>query len=64
VTPVVADANTLFGDTTRGLLIHLDYLGLIRLHWSAIILDELSRALVETGRKADAHAAKQHESTW
>ena len=55
--PVVADADTLFGATTRGLLIHLDYRGLIRLHWSALILDELSRALVDTGRKPDAESA-------
>lgn len=59
--PVVADADTLFGGTTRGLLIHLDYGGLIRLHWSALILDELSRALVDTGRKVDAQAARRHE---
>lgn len=59
--PVVADADTLFGATTRGLLIHLDYRGLIRLHWSALILDELSRALVDTGRKADEQAARRHE---
>lgn len=59
--PVVADADTLFGGTTRGLLIHLDYLGLIRLHWSPIILGELSRALVDTGRKADMQAARRHE---
>ena len=59
--PVVADADTLFGGTTRGLLIHLDYRGLIRLHWSALILDELSRALVDTGRKADMKAARRHE---
>ena len=58
---VVADADTLFGATTRGLLIHLDYRGLIRLHWSALILDELSRALVETGRKVDEQAAQRHE---
>jgi len=51
--PVVADADTLFGATTRGLLIHLDYRGAIRLHWSPLILDELSRALVDTGRKPD-----------
>jgi hypothetical protein len=61
VVPVVADADTLFGATTRGLLIHLDYRGLIRLHWSALILDELSRALVDTGRKVDAQAALRHE---
>lgn len=60
--PVVADADTLFGGTTRGLLIHLDYQGLIRLHWSPLILDEMSRALVETGRKADRAAATRHEA--
>ena len=52
--PVVADADTLFGATTRGLLIHLDGRGLIRLHWSPLILAEMSRALVDTGRKPDA----------
>ncbi len=59
--PVVADADTLFGATTRGVLIHLDYHGLIRLHWSPLILDELSRALVDTGRKPDAESARRHE---
>jgi hypothetical protein len=61
VVPVVADADTLFGATTRGLLIHLDYQGLIRLHWSPMILDELSRALIDTGRKPDAESARRHE---
>jgi len=61
VAPVVADADTLFGATTRGLLIHLDYQGLIRLHWSPLILDEMSRALVDTGRKPDAESARRHE---
>lgn len=61
MSPVVADADTLFGATTRGLLIHLDYEGLIRLHWSPLILDELSRALVDTGRKPHADAAWRHE---
>ncbi|MBS0304729.1 MAG: PIN domain-containing protein [Proteobacteria bacterium] len=60
--PVVADADTLFGATTRGLLIHLDYQGLIRLHWSPLILDELSRALVDTGRKPDTDSARHHEN--
>ena len=60
--PVVADADTLFGGTTRGLLIHLDYQGLIRLHWSPLILDEMSRALLETGRKADRAATTRHET--
>ena len=59
--PVVADADTLFGATTRGLLIHLDYQGLIRLHWSPLILDEMSRALVDTGGKPDAASARRHE---
>lgn len=59
--PVVADADTLFGATTRGLLIHLDYQGLIRLHWSALILDEMSRALIDSGRKPDAESAQRHE---
>ena len=31
-------APELFGDTTRGLLIHLDYHGFICLHWSSLIL--------------------------
>jgi hypothetical protein len=42
-------------------LIHLDHAGLIRLHWSALILDEMSRALVDTGRKPDNAAARRHE---
>jgi hypothetical protein len=62
VVPVVADADTLFGATTRGLLIQLDYGGLIRLHWSPLILDELSRAMLDTGRKADEKAARQNEN--
>ena len=60
--PVVADADTLFPATTRGLLIYLDYQGLIRLHWSALILDEVSRALVNTGRKKTLADAKAHEA--
>lgn len=60
--PVVADADILFGATTRGLLIHLDYQGLIRLHWSPLILHEMSSALVRTGRKPDQAAATKHEA--
>ena len=60
--PVVADADTLFSATTRGLLIHLDYRRLIRLHWSALIPYEMSRALVNTGRKPDRAAATKHEA--
>lgn len=56
---VVADADTLFGGTTRALLIHLDYEGLIALHWRADILSEMSRALVRSGRRRDtAHACE------
>ena len=61
MTPVVADADPLFGATTRGLLIHLDDHGLIRLHWSPLMLEEMSRALVDTGRKPDAESARRHE---
>lgn len=61
VIPVVADADVLFGATTRGLLIHLDYSGVIRLHWSALILEEMSRALVRARRKQDLATAKAHE---
>lgn len=60
--PVVADADTLFSATTRGLLIYLDYQGLIKLHWSPLILDEVSRALVDTKRKKTLAAAQAHEA--
>lgn len=59
--PVVADADTLFPATTRGLLIYLDYRGLIKLHWSPLILDEVSRALVDTARKKTLADARAHE---
>lgn len=49
--PVVADADVLFGATTRGLLVYLDGECLIHLHWSPLILDEMCRALVDAGRK-------------
>lgn len=58
---MVADAETLFRGTTRALLIHLDYRGLIRLHWSPLLLGEMSDALVRTGRKATVDAALHHE---
>jgi len=60
--PVVADADTLFQATTRGLLIYLDYQEVIKLHWSSLILDEVSRALVDTGRKQTLKEAKAHET--
>jgi len=56
--PVVADAETLFRASTRALLIHLDYQGLIKLHWSPLLLREMSEALLRTGRKATAAAAR------
>ena len=59
---VVADADVLFGATTRGLLIQLDYAGLLHLHWSPLILDEMSRALVASGRKPDMASARAHEA--
>ncbi|CAN7308598.1 PIN domain-containing protein [Variovorax sp. LjRoot290] len=61
IIPVVADADTLFPATTRGLLIYLDYRGVIKLHWSPLILDEMSRALVDAGRKHSLADAKAHE---
>lgn len=57
----MADADTLFGATTRGLLIHLDFLGIIHLHWSPLILEEMSRALMASGRKEDMESARRHE---
>ena len=59
--PVVGDADSLFGTNTRGLLIHFDDQGRIRLHWSPQILDEPSRVLVDTGRKPDAESAHRHD---
>lgn len=59
---VVADADTLFGGTTRALLIHLDYEGLIQVHWSSNILEEMSRALVRSGLRKDHAHAQQHEA--
>jgi hypothetical protein len=59
---VVADADTLFGGTTRGFLIHLSFCRVIELHWSPLILSEMSRALVATNRKPNAQAAAAHES--
>lgn len=53
--------HPLFGATTRGLLIHLDDQGVTRLHWSPLNLDEMSRALVDTGRKPGAESARRHE---
>lgn len=59
--PVLADAAPLFGATTRELLNHIDHQGLIRLHWSPLILDELGCALVDSDRKPDAESARRHE---
>jgi hypothetical protein len=61
VNSVVADADVLFGATTRALLIFLDYHGALQLHWSPLILDEVARALVDTGRKTTLADAKANE---
>jgi hypothetical protein len=37
-------------------------MGLVRLHWGPLILDELSRALVDAGCKPDTAAARKHEA--
>ena len=45
-----------------GVPIQLDYAGLMHLHGSPLILDEMSRALVKSGRKPDLASAKAHEA--
>ncbi|WP_158218750.1 PIN domain-containing protein [Roseateles aquatilis] len=57
---VVPDANVLFGAASRALLIALCQLRHIRLHWSELILDELARALVETGRQRSRETAERN----
>jgi hypothetical protein len=51
----------LYGGTTRGLLAYLDHQGLIRMHWSPLLIDEMSRALVKTGRRTMAEASLNEE---
>lgn len=58
---VVADADVLFGATTRALLIYLDYDGILKLHWSAEILQEMSAALLRHGRQKSPAAARANE---
>lgn len=58
---VVADADVLFGATTRALLIFLDYDGVLKLHWSAEILREMSAALLRRGRQKSPAAARANE---
>ncbi len=43
-----ADANVLYSSALRDILIELSLDGLIALHWSPVVLDELVRALVHT----------------
>jgi hypothetical protein len=59
--PVVADADTLYPAATRGLLIQLDLHGLIRLHWSPLLLEEAMRALVKTERRPSLADARAHQ---
>ena len=54
--PVVVDADVLYGGTTRAFLAYLDEDDLIRMHWSPLLIDEMSRALVKT-RRLTAEAA-------
>jgi predicted nucleic acid-binding protein len=57
IVPVVfADANVLYNSALRDILIELALADIIKLHWSSIVLDELSRALVRT--RADYDATK------
>ncbi len=58
---MVIDADVLYGATTRALLIYLDFHDLVRVHWSPLLVDEMSRALVKTGRKTAA-AARRDEA--
>lgn len=58
---VVADADMLFGRTTRALFIYLRYADALKLHWSQRILTEMSAALVRTGRKLTLSAAEDNE---
>lgn len=44
------DADVLYGGTTRALLLYLHHYGAIRVRWSALLLIEMSSALVKTGR--------------
>ena len=44
------DADVLYGGTTRALLLYLDHHAVIRVRWSALLIIEMSRALVKTGR--------------
>ena len=43
----------LYGATTRSLLLYLDWLDVVRVHWSPLLIDEMARALVKTGRTTD-----------
>ena len=46
----MVDADVLYGGTTRALLLYLDCHAVIRVRWSALLIVEMSRALVKTGR--------------
>ncbi|MDB6002707.1 MAG: hypothetical protein JWP52_4406 [Rhizobacter sp.] len=57
---VVCDADSLFGHTTRALLLHLAHEGVVRLQWSRLILEESTRALRKMGRFATREARLAH----
>lgn len=53
---VVLDANVLFPRALRDLLLYLDDTGLIRVHWTAEILEETRRNLVGKGTITEERA--------
>lgn len=57
----MADADVLYGGTTRALLLYLDHHDVIRLRWSALLIVEASRALVKTGRLTREAASRTVE---
>jgi hypothetical protein len=59
---VVVDADVLYGATTRGLLAWLDHRDLIRMHWSPLLIVEMSRALVKTGRSSHDEARQNEDA--
>jgi hypothetical protein len=52
----------LYGATTRALLLYLDVQDVIRVHWSPLLIDEMSRALVKTERRT-ADEARLNEAS-
>lgn len=55
---VVIDANVLFQASVRDTLLRAAQAGLFQLYWSVMILDELERSLIESGRMTPAKTAR------